>query len=292
MEMIDSMFRMGVRLPNRLRDHPAPGMGRFASRDHLTSRTGRQGGSRETNVHGILKRLIVGAWLAGLAGLAQAALINVDFNAGSGLTQAGAGVFGAAGDTWNGIAGSSGSSLALVASDNTASGVSLTFSASNSFGASCPTNSTYCGTTFESLMREYLVADQGTVGTVTLSGLVAGAKYELALYGAPNVNRRRITQFTANGVTEKSSFNGTDSALTEGVSYVDLIVNADSNGKIAITFEQAGLNPGGISTFLEGNMNGLQIREFTPPIGVPEPSSLALAGGALLLARLRRRKAR
>lgn len=240
---------------------------------------------------GGLQRGAVGALLAGLTALAQAALVNVDFNANSGLTQSGAGVFGSAGDTWNGIGGNIGTSLALVASDNTASGVTLSFSTSGSYADSCPSGSTYCGTPFESLMREYLYARQGTVGTVTLSGLLANATYELVLYGVPNTNRRRITEFTANGVTEKTSFNGTDNAMTEDVSYVDLFVDADADGKIAITFQQAGLNPGGISTSLEGNFNGLQIREFTPT-AVPEPSSLALAAGALLLARMRRRRSR
>ena len=120
----------------------------------------------------------------------------------------------------------------------------------------------------------------------------AGASYDLVLYSAPNIGRARRTSFTANGITEVSAFNGTDSLLTNGVSYVDMSVIADAAGTIAITFQQAGVTPGGSSVFLEGNLNGLQLRTAAPVSNVPEPTSLALAAAGLALAAGFRRRGR
>jgi len=67
---------------------------------------------------------------------------------------------------------------------------------------------------------------------------------------------------------------------------------ADAAGTIAITFQQAGVTPGGSSVFLEGNLNGLQLRTAAPVSNVPEPTSLALAAAGLALAAGFRRRGR
>ncbi len=230
-----------------------------------------------------LSRAVATFAVASAASSAQALLVNIDFNTSNSPTQSGMALLGSAGDTWNGFAGASGSNRPLVDSNGLSSGLTVSFSADGVYNEICsgsPGGSSYCGTPYESLLRDYLYVDIGRVGTVTLSGLMAGASYDLVLYSAPNRLRARNTTFTANGVTEVSSFDGLSDTLIDGVSYVDMRVVADTNGRIAITFAEAGRPPGS-GAGREGNLNGLQLRTV---IEVPEPTSLALAAAGLLLA--------
>src|SRR5258706_15183007 len=93
-------------------------------------------------------------------------LINVDFFQTGSPTYSGAGVFGAAGDTWNPfggptyVGGAGGTNLALLQSDNSAGGATLSYSTPDGF-YDASSGSTYAASPYYDLLRDYLVADRG-----------------------------------------------------------------------------------------------------------------------------------
>lgn len=195
--------------------------------------------------------------------LLQAQLINVNFtlnsSAGSGgpnpsPTMSGAAVLGAAGDQWNGISTGSGSGISLISANGSNSSVTMTFTSGggynvNDYGGSTP----FASTLYNALMENYLY-NNGTLQTITLSGLAASSTYNLVLYNAANTAAAgRTTYFTVNGNIRSSTWNGSSSTFIAGVDYVEFAsALSDGSGNLAITYTGAGT--------AEGDINGFQIQ--------------------------------
>jgi len=210
---------------------------------------------------------LFGVFSAGIfflsVGLLQAQLIDVNFtlNSSTGAggpnpspTMSGAAVLGAAGDQWNGINTSSGSGIPLVYANGSSSTVKMTFTSGggynvNDYGGSTP----FASTPYNALMENYLY-NNGTLQTITLSGLAANSTYNLALYNAANTTAAgRITYFTVNGDTQSSTWNGSSSTLIAGIDYVDFAsALSDGSGNLTITYTGAGT--------AEGDIDGFQIQ--------------------------------
>lgn len=210
---------------------------------------------------------LFGVFSAGIfflnAGLLQAQLIDVNFtlNSSTGAggpnpspTMSGAAVLGAAGDQWNGINTSGGSGIPLIYVNGSSSTVTMTFTSGggynvNDYGGSTP----FSSTPYNALMENYLY-NNGTLQTITLSGLAANSPYNLVLYNAANVSAAgRTTYFTVNGAAQSSTWNGSSSTLIAGVDYVDFAsALSDGSGNLGITYTGNG------ST--EGDINGFQIQ--------------------------------
>ena len=149
----------------------------------------------------MFKKMISFAAVAGLvlalAGSAQAALINVDFNdtANTYGTYSGAAMIGSAGDTWNAVDVQTGvTDQSLVDANNGASGVTITMGASYDGSGHGPF---WAGSGYEALMRDN--THNNGVSGITLSGLAAGT-YDLwvySTYGLPSSG----TAVTANLVS-------------------------------------------------------------------------------------------
>lgn len=110
-------------------------------------------------------------------------------------------------------------------------------------------------------------------GTVTLSGLVDNASYDLAIYSDWDGE----SAFTVDGVT-KNVTGGAKvdwAALTNGVQYVLFSVTADANGRVSFT---PGANP---NISLPGSYWSAFQLQSADPQNVPEPGSLWLLLGAL-----------
>ena len=144
------------------------------------------------NLPKLLRRRI--NWLVFLlslfvTGQLRAQLININFTENSsagnggpnpGPTMTGAGLLGSAGDHWNGISGGSGSSIALIHADGSASPVTLSFTAGGgynvyNYGGTTP----FMGTLFNNLMETYL-----TDGTIRVLCLLERYRSYTSLVGA------------------------------------------------------------------------------------------------------------
>jgi hypothetical protein len=247
------------------------------------------------------------------AGSIQAQLIDVDFNGNSvgtdyggggvatGPSQTGAAVIGSAGDIWNGLAdssftfatypsGMSASGLALNYANGSSSTVMLSLSAAS--GGSYDANEPSWGNTsafttaaspYSNLMQDEIYSTP--VATLTLSGLAANQNYELVVYSAGDQNLGADTvktgTFTVNGVTQTTSWNGTTSTLTDGVTYDIFSALSDGSGNLVIDY---GGTPAASGVNTETDFNGFQLE------AVPEPSTWAiLAVAGVLLAGFRRK---
>ena len=214
-----------------------------------------------------------------------------------GTVMTGAAVIGSAGDFWNDLGGftyasasgteatggaASASGLALTNADGSASPVTLSLSApggtygANAEGwgnhsafswASLAAETAQTGgpwTPYSALMSHCLVAYLGPFGNVTLTGLTPNGAYTLYAYSASdqNVGTGRASYFTVNGVTQISTWNGTQTNLVQGVDYVEFAsVAADGTGTLVINF--------GSSSSSEGDFDGFQL--------LPNMSSFPLA---------------
>lgn len=122
------------------------------------------------------------------------------------------------------------------------------FASSNNSSSDGDTNAglNYVSVQAQGLMRDYLIANGGSPGLVTVAGLSPGQEVLLYLYGeGDNASNERQTKFTANGVVGVTAgFAGQPhNTLVEGTDYVILRdVLADVSGNLAIKYE---LNGGG-----------------------------------------------
>lgn len=205
-----------------------------------------------------------------LPGLAKAQLIDVNFTQNSsageggpspGPTMSGAAVLGAAADQWNGISGSSGTGIALVYANGSASSVTMSFTAGGGYnvydyGGSSP----FTGTPWNALMESYLY-NNGVPQTITLSGLVPDSIYNLVVYNAANSTAAgRTTYFTVNGNVQSSTWAGTSGTLVAGMDYSEFhTALSDDSGNLVITYTGNGT--------AEGDINGFQL----------EPSPLSIS---------------
>jgi hypothetical protein len=233
-----------------------------------------------------MKRAIVSLGFAALlvsaaSSGARADLINVQFGITGGTSAyTGAGVLGAAGNQWNhvfGISGTSGNNIPLVDAAGAATGASLSYTTAGFFDASV--DGIFKGSPYQSLLTSYMFNQSngfGSPGTVTLSGLVPDATYELILYSVANAVGRS-TLFTVDGMSEAVTPTNTQN-LIQGNNYAELFVGADASGDLQITFAENGVAPGSpTSTFPEANLNGIQLTQ----VPVPEPSTIALVATGL-----------
>ena len=247
-----------------------------------------------------------GAVAAGAFGLgvtaAQAApLIDVQFTQTGSPAYSGAALLGASGDQWNtfsvpsvfGGPSSVSGSGALNTTAGASSGISLSYAALGGFDAS-GNSPFFGGTTYANPLDAYMLTftdtptttASGAPGNVTLSGLVAGASYNLVLYSVANTSGRQ-TDFLVNGVTQSVTAQA-GTTLVAGQNYTDFTATANASGQLVITFygSVSGNSDG------EGDLNGLQLQALPPPPPqtTPEPASLALLGSALALTLAARRR--
>jgi hypothetical protein len=222
---------------------------------------------------------------AALLAVASAAhgktLIDVQFSNGASHTQSGAAVVGASGDTWNNFVTGQAGSGSLVDTTNTASGVSLAFSANN-FWEADSTYTRFTGQPDANLMQGYLVGYAGQADiALSFTGLTAGQEYSFWVYTQGDDNSRgRSISLSANGGAAAIATQTNTGSFVLGDNYVYLTAVADRNGDVEIF---------GHDLVGEANINGVQLT------AVPEPSEIVLlmAGGLLLAgAAVRRNRAR
>ncbi len=224
--------------------------------------------------------LLCAALLAAASTAHAAQVIDVQFSNGASHAQTGAAVVGSSGDTWNNFTTGATGHGALVDASDAATGVSLSFSASN-FWEADPTYMRFTGQPDANLMQGYLVGYAGQPDiALAFSGLAAGHEYGFWIYtqGDDNGAGRSIS-LSANGGAAAVATQTNAGSFLQGDNYVYLTAVADRNGDIDILgHDLAG----------EANINGVQL------MAVPEPSQALLLAGGLLLAgaAARRRRAR
>lgn len=244
--------------------------------------------------------------------LASAAVINIDFTAGT-APQTYTGLAAAADPAgssayWNAIARDGTKDriahVPLHDSTGTLSSVSLALGISGSH-ASVNGDLERSGG-YDPLMSDYVFLNSGsstvvTTSTGTLSGLMAGMAYELYFYGqgdhfTGNIFAGQNSLFTVGGLSKQTSWDGIhggNGVLTEGQEYVKFSVLADAQGKIYFEWANvvAGVNvdvDADASASRYAGFNALQIAQN--PNAVPEPSSTLLASLTASLALCRRRR--
>ena len=230
---------------------------------------------------------------------------------GFGPTQSGAALIGGPSDSWNGITDAAmgftdnttgvtgpinSGPLALNYANGSASGVTMVVNAGGSYDANEPgwnnhSPFTTAASPYSNLMEDEIFSTP--LATLTLSGLAPLQSYALVIYSAgdqnlqingdPTVYTSKVGTFTVNGVTQTTTWYGTQNTLIAGQTYVQFAATSDANGNLVINYggtpinQAAGINP-------ETDFSGFQL--------VPEPSTLALlASGAVLLLGYQRRKA-
>jgi hypothetical protein len=221
------------------------------------------------------KRLIASALAAFALGLSlassHAALVNFDLVSGAGGDTFGpaAALFGTAASQWNHASRlNSATNLALVDDTGAATSVLLNYLRINSGFITPDTTGTY-----GDLLMSHI-----ETGTVTLSGLLANASYELVIY----TNWTGVPSFSAGGNTGTTNGVIVDpvNVLTEA-QYVRFLAQADGAGSLRFTPNANPTGTGGASFW-----SGFQLQSAT----VPEPGSALLvlaAVGALLIVRRR-----
>lgn len=253
--------------------------------------------------------------IACIAGLARAAVINVDFNhAALPATQTGSA---AAPDEqgtsalWNSIARQAREDTVdsgyLLDSAGNLTSVALSLGINGSHSKS--TGDQERGGNSSALMSDYAFLSSGSNQLVhqesgLLSGLVPSGSYDLYFYGqgdkfTGNVFRGQNTLFTLGGESKQTSWDGVSGGnglMVEGVEYVRFTAVADQDGEIAFTWANVVAGPGGnVAIDLDGSstmfaaFNGMQIVELAAD-AVPEPSA-ALLTACGLIALFRRRRA-
>jgi hypothetical protein len=213
------------------------------------------------------------------SGTAYAALVNIQFGLAANTflptpAYTGAGVFGAAGDWWNPVMGprvgaSPEANLPLSDAAHAATGIELTYTGITGFynTAQSALPPLMGGTEYANLLDSYAYTT-GTA-TLTLSGLMAGASYDLVLYAISNsVGRESL--FTVGGVTQ-SVVPAATAGLVAGRTYTDFRnLIADADGRLIILVR--GNN--------EADINGLQLTES---VAMPEPGTVTLVAAAMTL---------
>ena len=249
--------------------------------------------------------------VAAFPGLLPAAVVNIDFTAGTTpVTYSGlAAAPDAAGPEaiWNAIvrdgAKDSVAEMPLLNSNGQLTSISLELGIHGSH-ASVDGDQEGSGS-IDALTSDYVYINSGsnalvTTTTGTISGLAAHGGYDLYFYGqgdkfTGNVYPGQNSLFTIDGLARQTSWDGTpggDGDLEEGIEYVKFTVFADENGEIEFQWSNV---VAGVNTTADGDGNASRYAAFNAlqiahnPEAVPELSS-ALLGMLGLLPLLRRRR--
>ena len=237
---------------------------------------------------------------------ASAVVVNIDFNSGTNTQSGLAAAPDAPGNTaWNGVQQISAGVVdtgVLNDSSGVATGITLDITGFTGVIAAA-SGEQELASGHLNLMRDYLRLDTtaGTVATATgiVSGLTAGAFYEIYLYGqgetfadsGTSSARGQNTRFTIGAESKATGWDtvsGGNGVLTENVEYVKFLVAADVGGTITFTWSNiiSSINGPDPDGFAPGSrfaaLNGIQL------VSVPEVSA-ALLGGLGMLALLVRR---
>lgn len=248
------------------------------------------------NRHRLLLAAVTIAASTAMASIANADVINVQYPVvvrhGTYTVYTGTGAAPDTGTVWNQANGTSGTGTLLTDLEDS-QGNPTTVSLSELTTGGGQRNETSPAVT-NALLDSYLFLTSSTAtDTFTISGLTAGAQYDLYLYASDGgLANGQGAAFTVNGVsfgqtgskTTTSSATATTIPTSDlNISYVEGTTTADANGDIAVTF---GSNT--VSSTNGGIFNGFQL---VGPSTVPEPTDIALFGvGALGLLLLRRRR--
>lgn len=201
-------------------------------------------------------------------------IVSVQFSTGP--AQTGAAVIGSAGDVWNELPGGAyvefttgvqSTPIALQDTSGNASGIDVTYSDDGVYTLPPQFANGFNGTAWQSLMGGVLYGLNLDQGTVTLTGLIPDAVYQLYLYTqADSAAEGRVLSVSANGLSATSD-PGSASASTFilGQNYLSLTPVADASGNMVIQF--AGVAGQGVVKAGEGDFNGFQLT------AVPEPST-------------------
>ena len=223
-------------------------------------------------------QLLGAALLAAASATHATSLVDVQFSNDASHTQSGAAVVGNNGDTWNNFTSGHAGSGSLVDVAGGASGVSLSFSASN-FWEADPSYFQFAGQSDANLMQGYLVGYAGQPDiTLNFTGLAAGHAYGFWVYTQGDDNSRgRSIGLSANGGASAVATQTNTDGFVLGDNYVYLTAVADGAGDITLLGHD--LNG-------EANIDGVQL------MAVPEPSELVLlmAGGMFVAGLVVRRK--
>lgn len=220
----------------------------------------------------LIARALAGFALGLSLASSHAALVNFDLVSGAGGDAFGpaAAVFGTATSQWNHASRlNSAANLALLDDTGAATSVLLSYQRLNS-GFIIPATTG----TFGDLMMSHV-----DTATVTLSGLLVNASYELVIY----TNWGLVNSFTVGGETRTTNAPITSpvNTLAEGQQYVRFLAQADGAGSLRFT---PNANPGALGD--RSYWSGFQLQSAS----VPEPGSAFLvmaAMGALVVVRRR-----
>ena len=209
-------------------------------------------------------------------------LINLDFKLDSNVPpQAGAALFGAAGDEWNVQSAQANGSSAhttdvLVLANGTASdGVTLSLSDVSNIFAGGPSG--FDATPYKNLMADGYIENTGKTFSMTFNGLTAFQPYDLYFYSFFPDSIVHTTTFTIAGISRTVVNTDRLSTFVEGINYSHFKSQfADANGHLVITMQGSG--GAGVGS-AGGIINGFQIA----PVSEPATLTLAAVGLASLL---------
>ncbi len=249
-----------------------------------------------SNRHRFLLTAVTIAGSTAMASIAAADVINVQYpvhvNHGTYTVYTGTGAAPDNGTVWNQAQDTNGTGTLLTDLEDS-QGNPTTVSLSDLTSAPNGQRNETSPAVTNALLDSYLFLGTGVTDGFTISGLTAGAQYDLYLYASDGgLANGQGAAFTVNGVsfgqtgskTQTSSATATTIPTSDlGISYVEGTTTADANGDIAVAFTS-----NTVSTSNGGDFNGFQL---VGPSAVPEPTDIALFGvGALGLLLLRRRR--
>lgn len=248
----------------------------------------------------ILRRLLacLGLGLLWAAGptYVSAATVNVDF--GNAVVYSGQGGMPSAGDFWNGVPSDGNPTSALNLFDSMGAATTVGVAVFGAENELLPINSAEAGLANDLTRDGFRGLDNNPLShlTLTISGLIAGNSYDLAVYGVQDatfggfLSNNRGSTFNLGGNLQTSS--GDNNAWPAGGFAVDVThvlyddVVADAGGSIVV--DVSPFTQPADAGFPVAFLNGVQI----DGVFVPEPSCAALllvgALSAVAVGRFRR----